>query len=374
MPSSNKPPRYTYIQVADKYFCAQCSLTTLIWLFLVRFKSLHLHSLGLQQRQLPQILKSIRDHRKHPARHISSTASSTTPNTIDLPVFAHLCMPVHNGYKAFNFNDLTATKIFSASIDETTVAQEIKCVNEAASLSFTPALITSDLEGRWYTESFIPGNRSSKKQQSQPATLYRNTIVDHLSEMILSKPHHVTDLNAYSDKICKLLRIQLDKMKANEIDTSNISAFISGISSQMKRCDNVKIHCGFTHGDFSFVNFLYSDNNIVVIDWESSKNRSILNDLYNYFFTELYYARTSSNSLQDMNDAILLLENRLAQKNNEFNNSLTPIREVYRWLYYLERMETLISRELTPNCLNVIQHSIEIFDEYESIAADCTRI
>jgi hypothetical protein len=355
-------PENQYIPVAgiwNRYFCSKCRLSSLAWIFLVEARNLHLNSLGIQRRQLPAIFKSIIWHRKHP--------QPDAADTLTLPAIGHLCMRVHRGYKVFNFSERTTTKIFDHEIDATAASSEIKSVHDAASLDFAPTLLEVDRQNRWYTETFIPGGQSSKTEQSDPKSLYEHFIADHLSKMILSKPVRNIGLAEYLDKIRNLLMQQLTDPHFDDELSTRIHDFIRRIAARLEAIEDTQIHLTFTHGDFSFANFLHTNSGIAVIDWESAQHRSMLNDLYNYFLTELYYKRTQSNLLTEIDDAIRSLSRRLTPKAPELAGDAVDLREVYRWLYYLERMHTLLDREPSDTRSHVIQRSIDVFDKHESL-------
>jgi hypothetical protein len=328
---------------------------------LVESRNLRLNSLGLRRRQLPAIFKSIISYRKHP--------QPGSANTLTLPANGHLCMRVHRGYKVFNFSELTTTKIFDQQIDASTVSSEIKSVHDAASLDFAPTLLEVDPQHRWYTETFIPGVRSSKGEQSDPKSLYEHAIGDHLAQMILSKPVRHTGLAEYLDEIRDLLKPQLTDSHLDDALSNRIHDFVRRIAARLETSKDTQIYLTFTHGDFSFANFLHTDSGIAVIDWEDARQRSMLNDLYNYFLTELYYRRTQSNLLTEIDDAISSLGRRLATKAPELAGDAVDLREVYRWLYYLERMHTLLDRKPSDTRSHVIQRSIDVFDKHESLAS-----
>ena len=60
-----------------------------------------------------------------------------------------------------------------------------------------------------------------------------------------------------------------------------------------------KINLVFSHGDYSLVNILRTKNGIKVIDWEGAAFRNPLYDLYNFFFTEIYYKRAKANLVME---------------------------------------------------------------------------
>jgi hypothetical protein len=353
-------PEYPYIPVAGKYFCSGCNLVSLAWTLLVKTRSLNLGSLGIQQRQLPTILQSIVRHRKH--------AQADSTDILILPAFGHLCMRVHQGYKVFNLSKLTTTKIFDQNLDAVTAANEINSIRDASSLDFAPTLIEVDPGNAWYTETFCPGKRSSKKEASDPAAIYERIVGDHLSQMISSKPLRTTELAEYLHGTRDSISQRLTNFD-NEL-SRRIDDFVRRIATRLEASTDSPIQLAFTHGDFSFVNFLYRNSDITVIDWESARQRSILHDLYNYFLTELYYGRIQSNLSTPIDDAISSLIRRLVLIDPEFPEKLIDSKDTYRWLYYLERLLTLLDREPSSGQMNVINRSIDTFDKHESRVSD----
>jgi hypothetical protein len=277
-------------------------------------------------------------------------------------------MRVHQGYKVFNLVKLTTTKIFDKNLDAVTAANEISSIRDASALDFAPTLIEVDAGNAWYTETFCPGKRSSKKEVSDPVAIYERIVGDHLSKMISSKPLRTADLAEYlhgtHDSIGKRLT-SFDKVLSRRIDD-----FVCRIATRLEASTDNPIQLAFTHGDFSFVNFLYRNSDIAVIDWESAQQRSILHDLYNYFLTELYYGRIQSNLSAPIDDAISSLIQRLVVIDPEFPDKLTDSKDTYRWLYYLERLLTLLDREPSSSQMNVINRSIDTFNKHESWLSD----
>ena len=355
---TGKPPEYPYIPVAGKHFCTQSSAASLVWILLINAKRLHLDSLGIKRRQVPAILKSIIESRHH-----------TISGTLLLPVFGQLCIRVHRGYKVINLSTLTATKVFDPGTIASAASSEINSVRDAASLDFAPKLIEVDPKSHWYTETFIPGERSSKTGRSDPASIYKGHIADHLYTMVSSKPVLTRRLVEYFHDIRASILQQLIHSQLDGELTTRINTFIESTAAGMESSDDTAIYLAFTHGDFSFVNFLYKENDIAVIDWESAKQRSILHDLYNYFLTELYYRRTQSNLLREIDDAISMLSQRLAATDSELASNMVAFKDVYRWIYYLERMHTLLDREPSTVQTNVIGKSIDVFEKHESYAS-----
>jgi hypothetical protein len=278
-------------------------------------------------------------------------------------------MRVHRGYKIFNLSGLTTTKVFDSDLSEDAALSEIKSVRDAGSLDFAPTLLEVDPHNHWYSEIFIPGKQSSKSEQSDPKSLFNDVIADHLSKMILSKPVQTVGVTEHLNKVRRSVDQLLKNSNLNDELSTYINDFVDQIAARLENTKDIPIQLAFTHGDFSFVNFVQKNNDIVVIDWEGAQYRSLFHDLYNYFLTELYYGRTQSNLLVEIDDAITLLADRLPLSESLPSKDLVDINDTYRWFYFLERIEMLLDREISEVILNVIRRSIEVFNKHETNAS-----
>lgn len=350
-------PEYPYIAIAGNYYCTRCKLLSLVWIILFRKGKLHLGTFEVRRRQLPALLKAIRNFRNNEA--------AGTADTLTLPLPGHLCIPVHYGHKIFDFSGLTATKIFSTDVDPAVASTEINCVRDASSLPFTPALLEVDSGGRWYTERFVPGDRSAKTSRSNPQALFEQVICSYLAGIIQSKPVKTRALPEYLAGIHSAISCQLECSPFDIDLCSRIDGFVRRIADKLGKADDASIQLAFTHGDFSFVNFIYSKK-ITVIDWEGAKYRSALHDLYNYFLTELYYERVSTLRRSEIPGTITLLNQRLSGGGVQPIDTLADPDGVYRWLYYLERLQMLLDRRESSAQRNVILRSIDTFDHFET--------
>ncbi len=351
---------YPYIAVADNYFCTRCNLLSFIRIFLFGYGKLHLNAFGIQRKQFPVLLKTVMESRKNGA--------ADTCDTVRLPVFGHLCIAVHHGYKIFDLHKLTATKYFPADIDPSVISGEIHRIRDASALPFTPDLLEVDPEERWYRESFIPGDRSSRKEKSDPASLFRKTIGGYLANVILSRPEKKKSIDDYLKFIGGSLKQRVLELGEDNDAYSRVIDFTDRVSARLGESARTQVRLAFTHGDFSFVNFIYGRKGITVIDWEGADYRNILHDLYNYFFTELYYGRCRSVNNATLTGAIEQLELLLTTEEASHVGTLAKSADIYRLLYYMERMQMLVDREASEAQRNVILRSIELFENYENAA------
>ncbi len=352
---------YIYVTVADRYYCLQSSILNLSWILAFKHKKLHLESLGIKRRQIPAILVTLIKYRLF---------SQTRPEgMIRLPVFGHVCIRVHHGHKLFNLSELRTTKLFNPDVSAEHASNEIKAVTEAGSLNFAPTILDIEPENRWYTEAFIPGTRGKKNAISNPAQSFKNPIVGHLQKMILSRPANTKDLGDYVHDLQKKLTEQMLRSDLDSELHESVRKFVAMVVEKLSTSGDMTVLLTFTHGDFSFVNFVYAGDEVLVIDWEDAGERSLLHDLFNYFFTEIYYKRTQDPVNTDISDAIWLLlgYNELNQLTEIFTAS--DIQAVYRRLYFLERIVMLLGRDASEIRSRVLQRSIGIFTDNEMKAS-----
>ncbi|MFH1932394.1 MAG: phosphotransferase [Pseudomonadota bacterium] len=295
---------------------------------------------------------------------------NNTP-VLELPVYGNVCLPVHRGYKVFNFHRKTVVRIFTPDVDQTTVEREIEGVQKASLLDFAPDIRRWNIKERWYEEEFVSGYPCcSTPKSASPMFLriYYQHVAPRLEKMILLEAPlttnliehviHTTDILRDS----KLSRPELDKTKVNLI-----RCFVTSMADQINGGKDYPIDLVFSHGDFSLVNILKTKDGIMVIDWEGVGRRNPLFDLYNYFFTELYYRRAEGNLVPEINEAISSLQSHLAPKAPKLAMSLLSLAETYRRLYYVERVRMLLERKPTNKLLNVILRSIDVFNRYEEM-------
>jgi hypothetical protein len=332
----------------------------LVWLLCFRNRSLRLDFLGLSRREAIRAAVKLVQHQLGLGNGIP---------VLDLPVYGNLCLPVHRGYRAFDFHRDTVARVFSSDVDSAIVSAEIEGVRTAGQLDFAPTVRRWDVEERWYEEDFVIGCPGRIMSRSEPAALLETYLLDVapcIERLILLQAPVVKGLGEYVDEVMEGLedgRLSRPELDARKVDL--IRRFVSSTSDRLYLEGDRRIDLVFSHGDFSLVNILKTRDGIAVIDWESAGRRSTLFDLYNYFLTELYYERVSTNLVPEINEAISSLQSNLAFKSPRIAQSLSLLAQTYRRLYYLERVLLLLERELSDKLLDVVQRSIDVFSRYE---------
>jgi hypothetical protein len=290
-------------------------------------------------------------------------------NIIKLPFYGCLCLPVHRGFKIFNFRKKTVIKSFLTNIHLAAVANEIEAVQGASQLNFAPKLRGWSIDDRWYQEDFINGSPYYANPRSETKisiTIYYREILTCLKKMFLLKQAQEITLHAYVERIFQNINQRLSAISSiKQTERNAIHRFLEVNNKALLSKKNIEIPLVFSHGDFSLINMLKTKNGIKVIDWEGANLRNPLHDLFNYFFTESYYNRLSPKILPETIKAVGDLKSSVKAELPKIANSLEPLSEIYRKLYYLERLCMLFMRDESKKVQRVINNSIELFDSFE---------
>jgi hypothetical protein len=253
----------------------------------------------------------------------------------------------------------------ATEVDSATVSNEIESVRKASLLDFAPGILTSNSSERWYEEDFVDGRPFYSNPRAETDVffeIYHRDILPCLEKMILLQPPQIVEIQGYVSRLQSIVAVRKNSVaKENSQSIRSITGFIELMIARICQKSNRRIPLVFSHGDFSLVNILKTENGIKVIDWEGASNRNPLYDLYNYFLTESYYKRTTKSLLPEISEAIRSLHSRVVTKSPEVASSLGSFSDVYRWLYYLERVCMLLERDLNAKILEVVSRSIEVF-------------
>lgn len=356
---------YVFVKQGKPLICLQQNPIAFAALFFSKYKSLKLYTLGIKCAAVFKGVKAIL--RYHLWRNLKG-------REVWLPVFGHLAIKIHRGYKVFDVKRAVVLRVIDQNVESALVKKEITSVVSASDLEFAPKIYKYVEKQRWYEEEYIVGEQRISFEKTGSIGLfkfYRNEIEPCLKSMARLKSIEKIETKEYLGQVEKTL----DDLKLfdTQLEMSRIEEIKHFVSINFERISDqaaTEICIAFSHGDFSMVNILSTDNGIKVIDWEGAKQRSLLNDFFNFFLTEIYYNRAGVDIVADVNELgkkmlrSLYVDSDNTQEN--YDNSL----QIYRQLYYVERIVMLLERDVTERALHVIFKSIEVFNRFER---ECRR-
>jgi thiamine kinase-like enzyme len=292
---------------------------------------------------------------------------------LELPFYGNLSLRVHRGYKIFDFNRKKVVKKITDQIDSDLISNEIEAVRQASRLGFSPGILNWNDQERWYEEEFIHGcplYSDPREKTDVSIEIYHHNIRPCLAEMIFLEPIQTIEIQEYINRlIASVARRKSIVSNENSQETRSIFRFIELMAAKVNCSATGHIPLVFSHGDFSLVNILKTDGGLKVIDWEGTDRRNPLYDFYNYFLTESYYKRTTKCLVSEIRQGIRSLQSSIASRAPKIASTLKSFSDIYRWIYYIERICMLLERDFNQRILDVISRSIDVFNQYEEKSA-----
>jgi hypothetical protein len=350
---------YSYIKINGLYLQRRQSILCLAWFLFFRSNSLKQRS-TFKTRKLLNTFKTFVLFRMglKKLNHIKN-----------FPVNGNLIFKVNGGYRVFNFHRKSVTKIIHRDLSPAEVSAEIEGVQKASNFDFAPKLFECNTAEHWYEEELIDGVIGYSELIARPDSILKvfdRDIVRCLAEMFLIHtpiPTTVGDIVARCNRTWTHDRLNQECPERQKLDS--FFQFVQPIVARLVAREGQAVCLVFSHGDFSLRNMLMTQSGLKILDWETTANRSILFDLYNFFLTELYYQRVSTNLIGEVDEAIRNLQARVIAHNSVIANHFVEFAELYRLLYYVERIAMLLERHPDDKIFNVIFRSIEVFENFE---------
>lgn len=318
--------KYSYINIGGKYFCQQQSVIKLVGLYLFNRDSCpDFIDPGLLLRLFLFKIKI----RKYPVK-------------LELPVFGAWCLRIRCGYKVFDPYRKTATKIFDANIDSDLVRDEIRQHRKIGESNFAPTVISWNEDERWYQEEYLSGQSSyyfSPDSSSKFMRIYCSDVAPVLVKLMMFRGHKTIKVKEYIEGMNVKIEEDLKVLYEKSPDISrSIQEFFNHVSAKVDKQGDKQICLVFSHGDFHLYNLFKTESGLKLIDWEGIGEQSLMYDCYNYFFSHLWLGRTRNDFVSEMRQAVIDMTERLENINSELAVSLSENSQLYRLLFYIERI------------------------------------
>lgn len=342
---------YEYFRAGRRYFCTRQSPPALFWLLYIRSLWLEIGSLRLDSVT------------KRTAVRMSLLLKRRSFPLLRLPFFGQIGLPVHGGYKLFDFDRRRVIKVFNSDVDPEAVAAEIESIRAASHLSFVPAVFDASVDGRYYEEEMVFGKRAYLVSNAAYEK-YRDAVEACLAEMIEAGALQARKLPEYVNESLGLLErpgfVSYERLDPNAC--RRVRGFIERQVGALRAEGDIGLDLVFSHGDFSRQNVLLTKRGIAVVDWEDSGYRSPLCDLHNCYLADLYYDRIDEKACAEAIDRVAA---QLAGRRASGERAFFRPGPLTRTLYYFERILSLSSRELDERRMKVILSSIDLFERFE---------
>ena len=301
-----------------------------------------------------------------------------TDSIVHLPLYGQLCIPVHRGYKIFDFHKGVVAKVFDADVKSSSILNEIERMKKISAIDFAPSLKRWDVKERWYEEEYVSGisNESSQKRLDSEILLkkFYHDVSPCLESLILLQNPMAKNSIEYINEILRVLEVgRVSRQESSVKDFNKIKSFLDSMAQRLRVEGNCLVQLVFTHGDFCPANMLNAKHGIRVIDWEGATFRSALFDFYSYFFYRPACRKVPISQFAfEISEALPSFISSLEEKAPEIYHDLLHFEKVYRWVYYIEQVCVELKRSMTYTQLNLIDcilRYIDAFNLYEDLIA-----
>jgi thiamine kinase-like enzyme len=251
--------------------------------------------------------------------------------------------------------------------------REIELFSKIGHHEFAPSLKNRNIDEGWYEEEFVEGLSGyglvPKGSSEIIMDRYFSLIEPLLEKMILADSPEPVFALSYLETVENSPRI--GRTGANDEEVLEPHAFIHETAS---RCRDFigetrpKIYLVFCHGDFHQFNMFRAGGAVKLIDWEAAQRLSLLFDFFNFFFSQMYLQNTSLDCPEELKKGIKQMASRLSAKAPQLAENLVECAELYRLVYYIERIHTFLG-SFGLDSLR-ISRWIEAFREFEGKVGD----
>ena len=293
-----------------------------------------------------------------------------------LPVFGHIAMQVHRGFKVFDFNKLEVTKVFDEGTSGNTATKELAASKQASAVGAAPRFIAEDPDQAWYREEYVCGVHATDVEFRAGAEIldFYPDVERCLLDLIGCKPvihvDAVSHFNRHADVSfrSRWLNAGLDLKQVDEI-----AAYVGRLQEWLvARSKPDQLQLVLAHGDFSLVNAISTSTGLRFVDWEGIASGGLYSDIFNFLFVERYYDRASADWVKDMSVFIERYRKSSQARIPELREAAEIDLTFARRQYYLERLSLLFDRAVSSNLCKVVCNSIAMFRDFDRDAGDST--
>jgi hypothetical protein len=357
--------KYRYHRFGKHLVCQDQSIFDAVRTLGIRHDRCRLDSLGVSRSAARRAIKVVTKGKLRLLNQI---------HQVCLPVFGHLAMQVHRGYKVFNFNNMEVAKVFSHEVSARDAEKEIAASRQASEVATAPEFLQADPALAWFKEEYIRGTHATQLV-SGPDSDFLNFYADVelcLLSLVGSKsPSQIRSRTHIESLAGTAFRTNWLNAGIAAGDVDGIVEYIAQLGKWLaKNSEPDQLQLVMTHGDFSLVNAISTDAGLRFIDWEGIAPGGLYSDIFNFLFVERYYGRSSPRFLGEVSEFLANYRQSVLSRFPELHPAAALEPTFARRLYYLERMSLLVGRDASANLRDVVCKTIEMFRDFDKQMGD----
>jgi len=351
---------YRYRDIGKYLVCVDQSIRHAIKVFLLHYDRNKLASLGISRSYARSLIRPV-------AR--AAISSKRSHRYESKPVFGHIAMRVHRGYKFFDLDRALVTKLFNDEVSNEEASAEILASKIASKMAMAPRFVDADPDSRWFTEEYVHGTHATDLVASGSSDYlkYYPYAERCLVQLASSSRPVVVNADEHISRLAEpLFRDRWIEAGIDSHQVDKVLSFLEMLRSWLtSNLSTNELHLVPTHGDFSLVNAISTVQGMRFIDWEGIGPGTLYSDLYNFMFVERYYGRSSDKFSEEVSMLLSRFGDAIVENIPDLQVAVEMDQAVVRRLYYLERTRLMLDREITPNLVGVVEKSITMFSGFD---------
>lgn len=360
--------KYRYRRIGKHLACLDQSIYEVIKTVGLGYNRYHLNSIGVSRSVGRRAIRVVTQ---------GKLLIPGSTSQIELPVFGHIAMEVHRGYRVFDFNRLEVTKVFGREVSPQDVLKEIAASKQVSEIESAPDFLRADSDLSWFTEEYICGKHATDIV-SGPNSEYVGFYPDVekcLLDLVASESPTTVEMRAHVDRLADTsFRTRWRNAGLSSKDVDGIVRYMETLRHWLViQSDLDQLQLVPAHGDFSLVNAISTDAGLRFVDWESVAPGGLFSDIFNFLFAERYYGRDSHNFAEEMSVFVERYRESILSRFPHLERATSMTSTIARQLYYLERLKILLDRSESVNLRNVVCKSIAMFKEFDDEIGDVTN-
>jgi hypothetical protein len=358
---------YRYVRLGKYLLSLDQSIPSVIKSVILGYDRNQLNSIGIPK---PVAAATLRAIVKDRLRLLEAD------RVIELPAFGHIGMKVHRGCKVFDFLRQHVTKIFEPGTDPEAARLEISASRHASDIAAAPKFIAEDPGHAWYREEYICGLHATNSAVRNGVDVhdFYPAVEECLLDLVACRPPKITATLAHIDEYADTsFRARWIAAGHDANQVNGIAVYIEDLGNWLRKHPKPdRLQLVLTHGDFSLVNAIATDEGLRFIDWEGVTYGGLFTDVIHFLFAERYYKRIGESFITELSVFVDRYRRAVLERFPELQQAAELDLIFARRLYYLERLGLMVKRSVSSHHCNVLSRSIETFREFDKNAGDVT--
>lgn len=291
---------------------------------------------------------------------------------VQLPVPGELAMSRDSGaYKVLDTRRDVLYTVMTEPFDPALLERRVALSRRAGEHGFAPAILDADTSAGWLAEEYVAGRHPTGFDGCSQR--FDELYLPLLTDFLRAESVRPTTLHAYLDSLLAQIFAPgglLERLPEGRREA--VTRLTRRLEQAIHAASDRPLALSLSHGDYFSGNLVIAeDGKHWAIDWANLGTRSPLHDLYFLVHNHCVQVLSAVELRSTLSARVATLRSRLWEVDpvrfEELESALTTD-DVWRWVFYLECIQTPLERCTSPEerYVDSMMLRIEWFEEFEA--------